>query len=310
MWKHCKNTQHTYIHIHVFRDFPGNRSSIHRWGEGYYSRVEEDQEGLTGFWKEQMWSGFSGFFSKESRFNPESWFSQHKVLSWMHHSWTLIITQQLYLNQLHPAGFWGGGLAYSAFSHSNKRDIKWEGLSAIADLKTQVCVSWSCWLVSSMLISELLYTSTPCLDQQGEPSSAGNEQGVERLLTRCWVQRSPGRQNLTGGQFMIESIEHLQDVGFSCATTGQMWAPKEARHRLSDLWDRKSLRCYSLFEINRPWWGSLHDSKVLSKIFPRDLRETFCQVEKTFLIPTVWRVPVNASALELISTFSVINLQQ
>lgn len=61
-----------------------------------------------------------------------------------------------------------------------------------------------------------------CLDQQGEPSSAGNEQGVERLLTWCSVQRSPGRQNLTGGQFVVESIEHLQDVGFSCATTGQM----------------------------------------------------------------------------------------
>lgn len=278
---------------------------------------------LQGFERSKCGLAFQGFFFpkkagsilKVGFHNTRFWLEAGgplfpSPLSWMHHSWTLIITQQLYLNQLHPAGFFGGGLAYSAFSHSNKRDIKWEGLSAIADLKTQVCVSWSCWLVSSMLISELLYTSTPCLDQQGEPSSAGNEQGVERLLTRCWVQRSPGRQNLTGGQFMIESIEHLQDVGFSCATTGQMWAPKEARHRLSDLWDPKSLRCYSLFEINRPWWGSLHDSKVLSKIFPRDLRETFCQVEKTFLIPTVWRVPVNASALELISTFSVINLQQ
>lgn len=58
--------------------------------------------------------------------------------------------------------------------------------------------------------------------QQGEPSSAGDEQGVEGLLTWCSVQMSPRRQNLTGGQFMIESIEHLQDVRFSCATTGQM----------------------------------------------------------------------------------------
>lgn len=58
--------------------------------------------------------------------------------------------------------------------------------------------------------------------QQGEPSSAGDEQGVEGLLTWCSVQMSPRRQNLTGGQFVIESIEHLQDVRFSCATTGQM----------------------------------------------------------------------------------------
>lgn len=57
--------------------------------------------------------------------------------------------------------------------------------------------------------------------QQGAPSSAGDEQAVQRQLARGPVQTSPRRQNLTGGQFVIERIEHLQDVSFSCGATGQ-----------------------------------------------------------------------------------------
>lgn len=43
---------------------------------------------------------------------------------------------------------------------------------------------------------------------------AGDHEGVQRLLALCSLQRSTSRQNLAGSQFMIESVEHLQDVGF------------------------------------------------------------------------------------------------
>lgn len=46
--------------------------------------------------------------------------------------------------------------------------------------------------------------------------SAGDDEGVQRLLTLCSLQRSPRRQNLTGSQFVIESVEHLQNVCFPC----------------------------------------------------------------------------------------------
>lgn len=52
--------------------------------------------------------------------------------------------------------------------------------------------------------------------QQEEPSSAGDGQCVEGLLTGCSVQMCPRRQNLKASQFVIESIKHLQDAGFSC----------------------------------------------------------------------------------------------
>lgn len=60
---------------------------------------------------------------------------------------------------------------------------------------------------------------------------AGDDEGIQRLLTLCSLQRSASRQKLTGSQFMIESVEHLQNVGFPCAKTEQMWPLRESSYR-------------------------------------------------------------------------------
>ncbi len=63
---------------------------------------------------------------------------------------------------------------------------------------------------------------------------AGDDEGIQRLLTLSSLQRPARRQNLTGSQFMIESVEHLQNVGFPYAKTEQMWPLRESSYRRPD----------------------------------------------------------------------------
>lgn len=69
---------------------------------------------------------------------------------------------------------------------------------------------------------------------------AGDDEGIKRLLTVCLFQRSTRRQNLTSSKFMIEGIEHLQNMGLACV-----------KNRTDVIFLRKSHdRPFSLFPFN------------------------------------------------------------
>lgn len=81
-----------------------------------------------------------------------------------------------------------------------------------------------CQLISVSLSTRDQYYFMPHLNRvvwlrffwpnRGQSWLAGDD---ERLLTGLSLQRPPSGQNLTGSQFMVESIEDLQNVGLPCA---------------------------------------------------------------------------------------------
>jgi len=69
-----------------------------------------------------------------------------------------------------------------------------------------------------------------CWSSKGRSWLAGDEEGAQRPLALCSLQMSTSGQDLAGGQFMIEGVEHFQNVGFPCAIqqkTEQMSPPRE-----------------------------------------------------------------------------------
>lgn len=98
----------------------------------------------------------------------------------------------------------------------------------------------------------------------------------ERLRTGLSLWRSPSGQNLTGSQFMIESVEDLHDVGLSWAKTRTCVITKIVCDRSQWLYKSSRFTCGLYWDLapHEPCCGSLQDSRVLSRIFPSDRRET------------------------------------
>jgi len=81
------------------------------------------------------------------------------------------------------------------------------------------------------VFSVLVKVLEHCGPSRRQSCLAGDDEGVEGLLTLGLLQRSATRQNLTSSQFMIKSVEHLQNVGFACVKTEQMWPQWESSYR-------------------------------------------------------------------------------
>lgn len=80
---------------------------------------------------------------------------------------------------------------------------------------------------------------------------------------------------------LLERISHAASSWQRAFSTSRIWAfpvQKKARWvfmiRLNEMSDSAEYTATGFKII--PWWGSLQDSSVLSKIFPRDLLDTFC----------------------------------